>query len=304
MFITLILVIAVCNSALTKPTDLQDNTVSNQLEQKVKFLLNKVNQLDNKFSSLNEYCSMLSETICGPCTCRDNNKLPSKYYCDCQNLAPARDCRAYYEKGIKIDGVYKIHQNNLKVVQIFCDQTTDGGGWAVFQRRRDGSVNFYRNWFNYKVGFGDLSDEFWLGNDNLFTLSLQALYPKRSELRIDMETWSGSKKYAKYSDFQIGDEHTKYKLHVTGYSGNAGDSMLYHSGHPFSTYDNDNDSGVENCAVEYKGGWWYAACHVSNLNGRYYYYKEMGSVATGIHWPPISGHSDSLKFVEMKMRRN
>lgn len=48
-----------------------------------------------------------------------------------------------------------------------------------------------------------------------------------------------------------------------------GDSLSYHQGRPFSTEDRDNDVAVTNCAMSYKGAWWYKNCHRTNLNGKY-----------------------------------
>jgi len=119
--------------------------------------------------------------------------------------------------------VYTISPNGSEPVQVFCDMTTDGGGWTVFQRRLDGSVNFYLDWESYKNGFGDLNGEFWLGNDNLHHLTATG----DVTLRVELEDLDGNTKYAEYTTFQVADEADKYRLSIGGYSGTAGDSMEY-----------------------------------------------------------------------------
>ena len=139
------------------------------------------------------------------------------------------------------------------------------GGWTVFQRRMDGTVHFYRSWADYVKGFGDLNGEFWLGLNKVNRLTKNS-----TNLRVDLEDFEGNKKYATYNSFQVGNAVTKYTLHVSGYGGNAGDSLSNHDGMKFSTYNQDNDVYSGNCAARFKGAWWYGCCHHSNLNGLYF----------------------------------
>ena len=98
---------------------------------------------------------------------------------------------------------------------MFCDQTTAGGGWTVFQKRLDGSVNFYRGWADYKRGFGNLNGEFWLGLDKLHRLT-----KSKNRLRVDLEDTAGKTVYAEYSMFAVTSERAKYQLSLGTYTGN------------------------------------------------------------------------------------
>ena len=167
----------------------------------------------------------------------------------------------------------------------------------MFQRRQDGSVDFYRGWDDYKAGFGQLTAEFWLGNDKIHRLTAS----RPSSLRVELEDWDGGKTYAKYGKFSIGDEQAQYRLEVGSYSGTARDSLRYHNSMAFTTKDRDSDRhSSENCAVSYTGAWWYNKCHFSNLNGKYLgrdAYSHQG--VTWYHWKNVHV---SLKFTEMKLR--
>ena len=120
--------------------------------------------------------------------------------------------------------MYTISPDGGKPIQVLCDMTTDGGGWTVFQRRLDGSVDFYRGWKSYKNGFGDLNGEFWLGNDNLHRLTAA----DDVILRVDLEDFEGDIRYAEYTTFKVADEAAKYKLSIGGYSGTASDQMIHY----------------------------------------------------------------------------
>ena len=126
----------------------------------------------------------------------------------------SKNCADTYKAGERKSGVYKIDLNGLWV-DVFCDQTTAGGGWLVFQKRMDGSMDFYRDWDEYKRGFGNLTGEFWLGLDNIHCLTSKGDY----KLLVDLEDFTGKSYYAEYDLFTVASEGEKYELSMGSYSG-------------------------------------------------------------------------------------
>ncbi|XP_056288372.1 tenascin isoform X1 [Pseudoliparis swirei] len=206
-----------------------------------------------------------------------------------------RDCAQIFLNGEASSGLYAAYVNGEErpPIQVYCDMTTDGGGWMVFLRRQNGKLEFFRNWRNYTGGFGNMKDEFWLGLSNLHKITNSGHY----ELRVDLRD-GGESAYAQYDKLTIAEPKKRYKIYVGAYSGTAGDSMTYHQGRPFSTFDNDNDIAVTNCALSYKGAFWYKNCHRVNLMGKY----GDGSHSKGINWFHWKGHEHSIEFAEMKIR--
>ena len=94
-----------------------------------------------------------------------------------------------------------------------CLAKTYSDGSQLFQRRVNGSVDFYRDWNDYKNGFGSVNGEYWLGNDHIHSLTSSCNYT----LRIDMEAFSGETTFAEYVGFSIDAESTDYTLRFTAY---------------------------------------------------------------------------------------
>ncbi|KAF2355399.1 Fibrinogen alpha/beta/gamma chain C-terminal globular domain [Trinorchestia longiramus] len=182
-------------------------------------------------------------------------------------------------------------------LKVNCDMKIEGGGWTVIQRRDDFGEpreNFNRDWTDYKHGFGNPDQEFYLGNENIYLLT----NTQEHILRVELEDFEGNRRYAEYSTFKLHSELDLYKLEIGGYAGNAGNSLndpWYGSNlSPFSTFDRDNDRSSLNCASMLKGGWWWRSCG-RGLNGLYLTNPNDYIGRQGIVWFRWRGWDYSLK---------
>ncbi|XP_002732784.2 uncharacterized protein LOC100378260 [Saccoglossus kowalevskii] len=196
----------------------------------------------------------------------NDERCNNEYRFICKTHKVPRDCMGVINLGYNYSGVYRIDPDGHGSFDVYCDMETDGGGYTVFQRRTDGSVAFFRDWKDYTLGFGDLNDEFWLGNDKLNRLTRG----RHQEIRIDLKNVIGVTDFAVYDYFSIGHENDFYRLRLgSKISGGLPDSLSHHLNMRFSTKDRDNTANNENCALNQHSGWWYNQCQYSDLNREY-----------------------------------
>ena len=185
-------------------------------------------------------------------------------------------CLQLLHCGFNKSGRYIIALSRNYKKEVYCDQTTDGGGWTMFLRNKYGNITFNKNWVEYRNGFGNLDYDFWLENDFLYKAT--TLYNSRdrrtTQLYVKLMDKNNTTFYSKYNNFNVLSEAFKYQLHVSRYiTGTAGDSLAPHNGMKFTTKDQDNDRRSDmNCATTWneRGGWWYNRCYDAALSMTWY----------------------------------
>jgi len=253
-----------------------------------------------------------TSTITTTSTTEDNFPIFHEYHQtdheqdpDKSDQVTAVGCEHEDRSGIVSVGVTKLNGGGRDYHTRLCDQETSGGGWTVIQQRGifdltlETQINFTRAWEDYKHGFGDLTREFWYGNEFIHRLTNSS----NMTLRVELEAHDGRTAWAEYSTFRVDGEDDLYRIWVGGYSGNASDSLSAHSGYKFSTVDNNNDLAPKccPCAPAYGGGWWFYSCFESNLNGEYFTKPDNNGYYRGIIWELWLGDY-SLKSTRMMIR--
>lgn len=211
----------------------------------------------------------------------------------CVEVVPA-DCAEIHESDpLAPDGAYMIDPDGLGGAAAFeaqCDMSNDGGGWTLVARNDQPTSfdTFDQDWDAYRDGFGDLpgGQSGWIGNERLHVMTAGGL---ELQVRHDMGVHE-------YADFEIGDEPSLYELSVssTPASADGGNFAGYHSGHSFSTFDQDNDTDPDNCASDFSAGWWYADCYIVSI--------AAGNATGGVYWSDGAGGPDFVAWIEMWVR--
>ncbi|XP_040892039.1 fibrinogen gamma chain isoform X2 [Toxotes jaculatrix] len=164
-----------------------EKTITTQ-EQQIFDLQNLISSNERRMADLKQLSIQLQQKCSEPC--RDTVAIQPTTGTDCQDIA---------NKGATVSGLYYVRPAKAtEQFLVYCEIDSFGRGFTVIQRRRDGSVDFHKDWIQYKEGFGYLSPddttEFWLGNEKIHLLTASTTIP--TVLRIELVDWEGNTRYA------------------------------------------------------------------------------------------------------------
>ena len=167
------------------------------------------------------------------------NEFPMSCY-DLQQLGDE-------ESGIRTIYPWRSYPNLGQIV--YCDQKTDGGGWTLIQKRgnsswADWAEDFQKTWIEYQFGFGNIAEDFWLGNEIIHEMTSTSL----QELRIEFyQIKSKETKWGKWKYFHVADADEKFQIKVGRFYGNSTNILKDANRKYFSTRDEVNGRNAQGC---------------------------------------------------------
>uniref|UniRef100_UPI00398F8BD4 fibrinogen-like protein 1-like protein n=1 Tax=Pristiophorus japonicus TaxID=55135 RepID=UPI00398F8BD4 len=200
-----------------------------------------------------------------------------------------RDCKALNRFRPMPSGIYVIQPKGSPPLAVYCDMNTPGGGWVVLQKiTKNSKVSFAEKWSTYQGTFGDVENDYWLGNDYIHLITKQAHY----EVKFVLQN-NNKKIEIDYASFKVAGAKDNYTLSLGSPIGDkshddlikvdqngSNDNMM------FSTIDHDNDNdSTKNCAEQAGGGWWFDHCSSVILNSKQ------------IHWPDVCDDCQSATIL-------
>lgn len=195
-----------------------------------------------------------------------------------------KDCNQLYNYGQRRSAIYQISPDGTNVIKARCD-FSNSGGWTVIQYRHDGSLDFYRNYQNYTIGFGDPASEHWLGLENIHKLT----YGQQSvRVKVELTDFNDHSEFVEHEDFYVygADQGYKANIGIKRHGELSSDNFSLIKGERFTTFDNDQDTWKEgNCATDLHSAGWFSRCTYFNANGRYYSTGiDTANKRDGIYW--------------------
>ncbi|KAK7468159.1 hypothetical protein BaRGS_00036623, partial [Batillaria attramentaria] len=183
---------------------------------------------------------------------------------DCSNTEPSSTMESFEQAEGYGDGVYWILPTmTTQPFRVTCEMQYER---TFVMIRRDKILSFYRDWIEYREGFGDMAGDHWLGLKHIWELTNSRAY----ELIFEVFLLNGEWFQQSYRNFVVTDESENFSMSFKGtdsYARPLGDSLSDVNGSPFSTYDADHDNDVNiNCAERHHSGWWFGGVNCTECN--------------------------------------
>ena len=150
--------------------------------------------------------------------------------------------------------MYNVHPNGTYQLKVYCEMAI--GGYTGLMNKTRITGQFQKTWLEYRNGFGNLTQYYWIGLENIRSFVTQ----QKMHLYFEMYNETNTRYYLTFGVFSIDPESNSYMLRLDNkVSGNLNATIIipYHNGSYFSTYDRDQNG----CAGIFLGGFWFKTCY-------------------------------------------